>query len=112
MVASPVCKALISTLTSRIISRVLAEAKSGLLLTTEYLSLPEVIVTLAFWPVALAVNNVIDEIKSKYIIFFIVLLLNYTLFAIDDVDARRQGVQVGGIVSNLYAVDVVNGSII
>lgn len=43
---------------------------------------------------------------------FIVLLLNYTLFAIDDVDARRQGVQVGGIVSNLYAVDVVNGSII
>lgn len=42
-----------------------------------------------------------------YIIIF--LSLNYTLFSIDDVDAGRQGVQVGGTVGHLDAVKVVNG---
>ena len=39
----------------------------------------------------------------------IVLSLNYTLFAVYDVDAGRQGVHVGSIVGHLDAVEVIDG---
>ena len=38
-------------------------------------------------------------------------LFNNLFFAVDDVDAGRQGVHIGGIVCHLDAVKVVNGLI-
>ena len=37
------------------------------------------------------------------------LSLNHDFFAVDDVDAGRQGVHIGCIFCHLDAVDVVNG---